>query len=370
MNSDYNLQDVLRCQLCETPVPHMYCDICKLNLCKPCVGEHLSDESTEHKVVPFRKRGSTLCCTEHPTKLCELHCEQCDIPICVQCVSSGEHLGHKQSEILKCKESLNEALQKDLKELEKLFYPKHQEIASNISVQKAAVRENCKLLKTTLDKQGENLHREIDNAIRKLKTEVNEMESKHLVDLDKQEDEIKRSLSEIKQIIADGKKILNPNDVRRVSSYKSSIAKYRWVPPKITVPLPSLTPQNINKKQIYQMFGSLSSVSIPPETYGYISDFTKTLTSPWNKTQLKDKEDMGMISVGTSSPYAPQSYPAYVKRNPNKALELGSLTAQIQVQHKSQEDEIQQYACPKCDQTYSDFDTLQIHVLDCIDQDM
>ncbi|XP_052678739.1 NF-kappa-B essential modulator-like [Crassostrea angulata] len=176
-----NAQDVLRCHLCETQAPPMYCDICNLNLCKPCVGEHLSNESTEHKVVPFRKRGSTLYCSKHSTKLCDLHCEQCDIPICVQCVSSGEHIGHKQNDILIFLEKKNKGLQKDLKELVNLIKPKYQESASNISVQKSDLRKNSKKLKTALDKQGESLHREIDNAIKKLKNEVDELESKDLL---------------------------------------------------------------------------------------------------------------------------------------------------------------------------------------------
>lgn len=292
MDPRLSAQDVLRCDLCETPVPPMYCDICKLNLCKPCVGEHLSDESTEHKVVPSKKRGSTLYCTKHSTKLCYLHCDQCDVPICVQCVSSGEHLGHQQNDILKFLENKNEDLQRDLKDLENLIYPKYQEIASNISVQKADLSENTKKLKTALDKQGENLHREIDNAIKKLKTDVDETESKYLSALDKQEDEFKRNISEITQIIADVKKLLNSNDVNRVSSYKSSIAKFIKLPSKLTVALPSLSPQKINKQQIFQQFGSLSAESISPDEYDDTSDSLRTLSYYLDKTQLSEEHEM------------------------------------------------------------------------------
>lgn len=91
MDPKRSAQDALRCYLCETPVPQYYCDICNINLFKTYAGEHLLDESNEHKVVPIRQRGYTPDypnCLKHTKKQYELHCEQCDIPICTQCVSS------------------------------------------------------------------------------------------------------------------------------------------------------------------------------------------------------------------------------------------------------------------------------------------
>lgn len=92
-----SLQDVLRCNLCETPTPTMYCDICHTLLCKTCVGSHLLDMSKEHKVLSFNKRRSTRMCPKHSPTICELFYEQCDSRICATFVSSGEDEQHKKS---------------------------------------------------------------------------------------------------------------------------------------------------------------------------------------------------------------------------------------------------------------------------------
>lgn len=63
MDPNYGGQDVLRCNLCETPVPSMYCNIFHLKFCNVCVWEHISNnlhvkKKKPHTILPFKKRGS------------------------------------------------------------------------------------------------------------------------------------------------------------------------------------------------------------------------------------------------------------------------------------------------------------------------
>lgn len=86
-------QDVVRCDLCQITEIPMYCDVCHIHLCRDCVEKHLTDSSNVHKVVSFKQYCTTLNypkCRKHPSKLCELHCEKCNIPICAHCIT-GDH---------------------------------------------------------------------------------------------------------------------------------------------------------------------------------------------------------------------------------------------------------------------------------------
>ena len=95
------LQDVIRCDLCETPVPTKHCDVCDIHLCEECEGRHLSDESNEHVIVSFQMRGSTPKCSNHSTETCARYCKKCKTPICAFCYSLGKHKGHKLEDISK-----------------------------------------------------------------------------------------------------------------------------------------------------------------------------------------------------------------------------------------------------------------------------
>lgn len=239
----------------------MNCDVCNVCLCKNCVGEHLLDLSKSHKVVPFAQRNSTPCypaCRQHTTRQCELYCEKCELPICVQCVSSKEHSRHEFVDILKIFGRRQKDLQEDLKELEKTLYPNHQKFETNIQMKKVDLQEKTKLLTADIDTQGEAWHREIDDVVKVLKCKIHEIESNQIAFLDKQQEEINQIMLELRQVILNLKKVLVSNDMLFVFSNKSRNAEFRNLPPDFSVSLPNFSPQQINTKKFQEQFGTLS----------------------------------------------------------------------------------------------------------------
>ena len=96
-----SLQDVIRCDLCDTPLPTKHCDVCDIHLCEECEGKHTSDESKEHVVVSFRMRGSTPKCSKHSTEICARYCGTCNTLFCASCDFWGNHNRHKTEHISK-----------------------------------------------------------------------------------------------------------------------------------------------------------------------------------------------------------------------------------------------------------------------------
>lgn len=96
MESEDSLQDLIRCNLCDTPVPALFCDICEKYVCKDCERKHLSDRSKDHKVVSSKCRRFPPRCPKHSFDICNDYCKHCGIQICGQCFFSEEHVGHKK----------------------------------------------------------------------------------------------------------------------------------------------------------------------------------------------------------------------------------------------------------------------------------
>nr|XP_022310064.1 uncharacterized protein LOC111115570 [Crassostrea virginica] len=271
MNPNRSGQDVLRCSLCETPVPIYHCDFCKINLCKSCAGEHLLNESQDHTVVPIQQQWAPNYpkCQVHSMKNCELYCEQCELDICTQCISFGDHDQHEKITIFKRCENVKMSFQKALNELENFVFPQYQKAASSIAVHNDELVKTSETISNSIREQGEVWHKEIDVVIQKLQSELNDMIRGHQRVLQKEENEISCRISEICKSINDLRNLLDSHDLSLVSACKFRIDDYRTLPYQLVLDLPKFCPQSINKKHLCEQFGSLSPLLVTMEVPTY-----------------------------------------------------------------------------------------------------
>ena len=209
MDPRYSAQDFVRCVLCRDAVVPMYCNVCHTHLCKDCIEKHFSDKSKVHNVVPLEQFLSTFNypkCPTHPTKQCELHCEQCDIPICTICISSGKNIRHEVVNIFDSFESNKDVL-KDLEKLQKLIFPTYQQFADFTKYEKLT-----KEMHTSVAAFIE----QFNTMLREKQSEINDMNSQHLAAIKNQEHEINKKIMEIEHLIWDFKMLLVTSSLKTI----------------------------------------------------------------------------------------------------------------------------------------------------------
>ncbi|XP_022296822.2 uncharacterized protein LOC111106439 isoform X1 [Crassostrea virginica] len=262
MDPDYSAQDVARCDHCKTAIAQSYCDFCNVNLCKPCIGEHISHDYGKHIIVAIHQRKSTLIypkCQTHQNEDCKYQCKECNISICSDCLASKHH--NKEHEFVKLEEVYNtkkEQIQSDTEELENQILPAYEEIANELEMQIASLDEEYKKLTTEMSKQKEEIHREVDNAMEQMEKEIGEIKLKHHSLLQKHLDEIKQLQSFMQQTLLVLNEIEESNEVSKTNHFSSKNEEFSKLPPKVVASMPKFIPKQIEREELCSLIGKLT----------------------------------------------------------------------------------------------------------------
>uniref|UniRef100_K1R0R6 Tripartite motif-containing protein 3 n=1 Tax=Magallana gigas TaxID=29159 RepID=K1R0R6_MAGGI len=149
----------------------------------------------------------------------------------------------------------------DTEELVNNISPAYKKITLDLENQLANLDGGYEKLITTLSKQGEQWHKEIDIIINKMKTEISDIKVKHRDILQKHLDEIKQIQSLIKQTLQALKEIEKSTEVSSTIEYSSKITEFSKFPPIVQVSLPTFTPNPIDSEKLYRMFGQITPSS-------------------------------------------------------------------------------------------------------------
>nr|XP_022288518.1 uncharacterized protein LOC111100727 [Crassostrea virginica] len=297
MDPDYSAQDIARCDLCKVVEVQSYCDFCHINLCKPCIGEHISDDYSKHTIVPFDLRRSTPIypkCEKHPNKTCDLQCNDCNIFLCSHCLASKEH--NKDHELSKLEEIFNQKkdqIQKDREEIKLQLLPAYEDIATELEYKIASLDVDYNILTMELSKHGEELHREIDNVINQRQKEIDENKAKHLSILKKHLEEIKKLQSLIQETIQTLIEKEDSNEVTPTIRYSSKNQEFSKLPPKVNVTIPKFIPQQKEKKDLCSLIRKLAPLSTTLEERVFIAKKPNT-----SVRELLDKPEV-LITIRT-----------------------------------------------------------------------
>ncbi|XP_052698103.1 uncharacterized protein LOC128176082 [Crassostrea angulata] len=202
-------QHFVECDLCQKPVS-FFCRRCGVNLCDSCIPVHVRLKSkTGHDVVYFTSREdeNTCLCESHPLNDCSAYCKTCDGPICFLCVSIT-HKTHEISELSDKIKELNrqgkteQLLNVIAKENERLQSSKQdlEKILNHTTKQLSWLPLNYKKRKDEVTARGEEWHEQIEETVKKLHQELDDMQEEHEVELQKQKKEFEEMIEKVDEI--------------------------------------------------------------------------------------------------------------------------------------------------------------------------
>lgn len=266
-------EDVIRCDVCETTHIQHYCDFCHINLCKPCIGEHISDGYDRHKIVSLKHRGSTLIypsCQIHSNKKCEILCKQCEMYLCTLCTASFKHKHHDLILLENLYITKKIDIKKEFTELNRLISSKYRTIRNTVENQIANLYGDYDKVTTAISQQGEQWHKEVDIVITTMVGKINEIKSKHSSILEKKLNEVKQKETLIQERLKVLNKLCESNAVPSVIEYTSQIGNFYQIPTSVCVSHPIFSPKTLDREQIAKSFGSIDFQSFTIETNGFI----------------------------------------------------------------------------------------------------
>ncbi|XP_062586295.1 uncharacterized protein LOC134247901 [Saccostrea cucullata] len=272
MDPQHSAQDVQRCEICDVNVVEMYCTSCPFNLCKACVGNHLSDEPQKHKIVKYQERKNVPIlpkCNIHPQDRCENYCEDCEMPVCSSCIASDLHERHKFPKITQISSRIKEVIKNDINELEDVINPSYKDIVKQLESEIAEVDEKYNATIKGIEEQGEKWHQKINLIVRTNREETEKMRKQQLEALKEQLKMFNQLLSKIEESLRSNKDILKSLDVSKSLSYSSQNSALKALPPKVNVSVPQFSPKTITNEQISEMFGTINGFSITSQEHGY-----------------------------------------------------------------------------------------------------
>nr|XP_011440098.1 uncharacterized protein LOC105337168 [Crassostrea gigas] len=309
MESRNEAQHLVECDLCQQPVS-FFCRRCGVNLCDPCVTIHIRVKSSNvHEIVDFASKDDydTCHCDSHPQNDCSAYCKTCDAPICILCVS----IKHKSHEMSELSDKIEELLKVIAKENDRLQSSKHEleRIMDHTTKMLSSISSIYRLRKDEVTARGEEWHKQIEETVKKLHQELDDMQKEHEAVLQKQKKEFEKMIGKVNEINGKTVKLKKSKNVKEMQTFVPVIQNH----------------QNLNEFSQYS-FPSFYECKIDPnylQTYfGYVEKMQEKKTSLL-EDEFKERELPGrrILEVPTVNSVIDSGFPAN-KKNKNRLYDM------------------------------------------------
>ncbi|XP_078336429.1 uncharacterized protein LOC111132200 [Crassostrea virginica] len=253
-------QEVVVCNLCQEPVS-FFCRRCGVNLCDQCALSHLRTKSKfGHDVVDFASKDDddSFLCDSHPQHECSAYCKTCDVPICILCVSI-KHKSHEISELHDKIEGLLKDIALENNRLQ-LFCGQLKNLLDHTTKQLSSLSSFYQDKKVEIRVHGEEWHRQIDNHVKKLHQELDDMKEEHEALLQRQKNEFEEMIEKIDEMKWTTAKLQNSKNVTNMQKFKSKIEVLETMKEFPQYTFPTFHASKIDEHHMQTFFGYIQKV--------------------------------------------------------------------------------------------------------------
>ena len=199
-----------------------FCTKCEEIICDKCKEEHVKDNKYHYFIKNNQK---PVLCHKHPNNKNIEYCLKCKSNLCIECLKSGEHAGHRKNNLLEVKPSEEEiniivnyidSLRNKKKDLEEAKEKKKIELYNKLIINKKKVHSN---LNKYIKLQKSIFKKKVDLNTKKLVNELTLLKKEY-------ENKIKLKMDIFKQLVKNGEhkyKLLIENYT--INFYKNKINK-------------------------------------------------------------------------------------------------------------------------------------------------
>ncbi|XP_056016222.1 uncharacterized protein LOC130053291 [Ostrea edulis] len=259
-------QDVKRCQLCpgkhRKSAAETVCNTCHVNLCKDCVGHHMTSNPTiRHDVVTFKFKILEIIpppCKLHQEQKCEMFCEKCDSSICLKCLASGSHENHDMSKTSEIHSFKKQLIEKDTNELRSKIAPVFESILSEIEEMLSNVLQKHGERQKFITEFGKRCHTLIDIVINRYLCDSKKTAKQDDDAIQTLQSEFEKLQSTIQSAIHENHSIQASNDLSKFTSYASRNKELRNIPPRFELTVPPLDLRELTEEALCQIIGAIA----------------------------------------------------------------------------------------------------------------
>nr|XP_022296305.1 ubiquitin carboxyl-terminal hydrolase 4-like isoform X2 [Crassostrea virginica] len=208
----------------------LYCTTCQENLCPGCAGLHMLKKSKRgHNVVEYQTKDACrvhVYCATHDPMICELYCEQCEIPVCPNCLIDKSHKGHDYKKIV---DGIKSCIQKEKYGIENHIQRLHEKTEALDTKMKEREEKYSNLLKEVEIREKELLEAVKTVAAQRRQT-IDDIKASDKSQIQAEGNKLNLQITEAEKELESCEKLLQNQNPDQMLSFESRISEFQVVP--------------------------------------------------------------------------------------------------------------------------------------------